>query len=124
MKKILCAIGFLFSFSAFSQPASLDVAGIPDTLKKNASIIKRFEDIVFEVSDIDRATLDVHQIYTIMNEQGKGELLFNQYSSKWLSLDEAEIRVFEAGGKQVAKYKKKDMTTVANGEALIEDGFV
>jgi hypothetical protein len=61
---------------------------------------------------------------TIQNEKGKSELLFNEYTSKIVSLDEATITVYDAFGKQINRYKKKDMRTVASGEGLIDDGYV
>jgi hypothetical protein len=59
-----------------------------------------------------------------MNEEGRGILFFQQYSTKWVTLDEAEIKVYDLAGKTVGKYKKKDMTTVAFGDGLIDDGYV
>src|SRR5205814_5789815 len=45
-------------------------------------------------------------------------------TSKSVSLDEVEIRVYDGNGKQMGKYKKKDMATTIMGEGLIEDGQV
>ena len=39
-----------------------------------------------------------------------------------LSLNDAEIKVYDANGKQLSKHKKKEMSTRAVGEGLIEDG--
>ena len=52
-----------------------DVNSIPESVKKNASVVVRNETIEFEVTDIDRAKLNVHRIVTVINESGE-EALF------------------------------------------------
>ena len=123
MKYIMIAVTLFINVSSFSQLTSFDLNTVPDSVKKKASIIKRYENIVFEVSDIEKATEDVQQIYTVLSEEGKSKLFFYQYSSKWISFEDVEIKVYDANGKQTGKYKKRDMTTVATGEGLIDDGF-
>ena len=123
MKKIIFFL-VCFPITIAKGQSFLQLLTIPDSLKKNASVIKQYENIVFEVTDVDRATLEVQQVFTVMSEEGKNALLFNEYSTKYVSLDEAEIKVYDLAGKVVNKYKKKDMNTVAAGEGLIDDGFV
>src|SRR6476659_8379053 len=122
MKILLATFAILMFVSTTAQTTFLDLIAIPDSVKKRASVIKQSENTVFEVTDIDRATLDAQETYTVMSEEGKGVLFFSQESTKWMTLDEAEIRGFDLMGKQVNKYKKKDMTTVAIGDGLVEDG--
>jgi len=124
MKKIAIGLLCLSIVTAKAQTTFLQLLTIPDSIKKNASVIKQYENIVFEVTDVDRATLEVQQVFTIMSEAGKNALIFNEYSSKFMALDEAEVKVYDLMGKVVNKYKKKDMNTVATGEGLIDDGFV
>lgn len=125
MKKLLLPVVLVLLFdSLMAQLPSYDAASIPEAIKKNASVVKRYEDIVFEVTDIDRATLSVHQVLTVLNENGKRALQFAEYTSRVTFLDDAEIRVYDAHGRQTARYKQKDMVTVATGEGLIEDGKI
>ena len=125
MKITLCLF-ILFSFmhkcyawKIQPKPSLFDTA-----LIKNASVIKNEENILLEITAIDRFTYTVHKVETILSEKGKDELDFVQYTNKYISLENAEIKVFDVWGKQVTKFSKKDMTTVANGEGLIEDGYV
>jgi hypothetical protein len=106
------------------QHSFLSVLNLPDSLKQNASVIKLEEQIHFEVTDIDRAYLRVHKVFTVTSVAGKSALLFNEYSNRVLELVDAEIKVYDAMGKQVNRYKKKDMFTTAVGEGLVEDGYV
>jgi hypothetical protein len=91
---------------------------------QNASVIKNEENILLDITAVDRFTYTVHKVETILNEKGKDELDFVQYTNKYIELDIVEIKVFDESGKPITKFGKKDLTTVANGEGLIEDGHV
>ena len=122
--KISLFTAILFSLSAAAQKVPYSLAAVSETLKNKASIITHLENTDFEVESLDKATLRVHKIFTVMNEGGKNALLFNEYNTRSVSLENAEIHVYDGTGKQVAKYRKKDMSTVAVGEGLVEDGYV
>lgn len=125
MKNILCLILCVsLSVALLCQTISYDLSAIPDSIKKNADVIVQLEKRVFSVEDIDRASLYVHKIYTVTNEDGKRELDFFVETSKFISLADAELKVFDATGRQVSKHKKKDMITHAIGEGLVDDGYV
>ncbi len=105
---LLLIVLVLSSFLIKAQTPSLDVASIPDAIKKNANVVKRYENTFFEITDIDRAYLKVHKIFTVMNENGADELLFVRGSlGKFITLEDVDIKVYDARGKQVAKYKRK-----------------
>jgi hypothetical protein len=113
------------AFIAYSLPAqivSYDLATVPETVKKGADVIKRYEDILFEVTDIDKAFLKVQQVYTVLNADGKNILTFHEYTSKFRALGDVDIKVFDSLGKQLMRYKKKDLSSIAMGDGLIDDG--
>ena len=103
------------------QDIKYDVASIPDSLKKDVAIIKRYERKLFTVTDIDRATFKVHQVFTVLNSTGKDALIFREYGSKFVELTDAEIKVYDARGKQTDRVKKKDFYERAMGSGLIDD---
>src|SRR6187402_1623911 len=122
--------GVLFIFFAAmilasrGQVISYNLATIPDSIKKDAKVIVQSENKIFKIEDINDASLYVHKIYTVVNEDGKDELDFYVTTTKFISLSDAEIKVYDANGKQISKHKKKDMTTHAMGEGLVDDGYV
>jgi hypothetical protein len=124
MKKtiVIAAIAALTAFTAGAQNISYVLSSVAEPVKKNAHVITRYENQVFEVADLDKATLNVHRVVTIVDAEGKDQLHFGQYTSKYVGLDEVEIKVYDAFGKMVNKYKKKDMYTQAVGSGLIEEG--
>jgi hypothetical protein len=125
MKTILMSILFcLVISSGFSQTNIYDASTIPASLKENAHTIKREEKINFEVKDIDLAKLTIHQVYTVLDAEGEYILNFKQYSDEFKKLEDAEIKVFDANGKQVNRYKMKEMKSIATGDGLVVDGKV
>ena len=125
IKKLLFSLFLcLVCISILGQPEHYTLANVPEAIKKNAAVVTLFENINVEVESLDKMNIKTHKIFSVLNEDGKMDLPFHQYSSKFVSLDEAEVRVFDANGKQIEKYKKKDMRMSAVGEGLVEDGYV
>jgi hypothetical protein len=116
---------FLFllvlSGMARAQTINFDVNSIPEELKKNASSVIRLENTEFEVTDIDYATLNIHKIITILNEGGKEALSFEEETDKFVSLANVEIKLYDATGKMIGKYKEKDLNSISIAEGLIDD---
>jgi transglutaminase-like putative cysteine protease len=123
-KNLVIVIAMLAAMPAIAQNISYVLSSVSEPVKKNAHVITRYENQAFEVTDLDRATINVHRVVTIVDARGKREQYFVAHSSKYRSLDDVEIKVYDASGKLFNKYRKKDMSTVASGEGLIEDGFV
>jgi Domain of Unknown Function with PDB structure (DUF3857) len=125
MKKIT---GFLLLlFVALQINAQINIYSaftIPDSLKKNADVVVREEYIKFTIKDINSAKFEAHDVYTILNEQGKWLLNFQEYSDKFDYLDDAEIKVYDAFGVKKNTYSKKEMATESYGSGLVPDGKV
>jgi len=123
-KTIAFFTDILFCAATIGQTGVYSLNIVPETVKKNADVIVRYENIDVDIQGVEKFTMKVDKIFTVLNENAKKELLFEQYTSKNVSIEDAEIKVFDDNGKQTAKYKKKDMGTTAIGEGLIEDGYV
>jgi transglutaminase-like putative cysteine protease len=107
-----------------AQNISYSAATIPAALKEGAHVIKRYEDITFTVKDIDAASYAVHQVYTVLDEEGRSALLFRELTFKLRTIDDVDIKVYDASGKQINKYKKKDLNRFAPQDGLITDGMI
>ena len=125
MKRIIIIV-FCISLTVASwcQLISYNLSAIPDSIKKNAEVIVQSETKIFTLQYIEEATLNVRKIYTVVNEDGKDALTFYVATSKFISLTDAEMKVYDANGRQLSKHKKKDMMTQAMGEGLVDDGYV
>lgn len=126
MKKIIGNLFFscLLCFSAKCQSPQYSLANVPESIKNKASVITHLENYDLEVESLDKASLSVHKIFTVVNEEGKRALMFFEYTTKFITLDDVEIRVYDSTGKQTGKFKKKDMSSTITGEGLIEEGNV
>jgi len=70
-KSIFLLLGISFiTGDIIGQDIKYDVASIPDSLKKDVAVVKRYHNTIFTVNDIDRASLKVHTVYTILNKNG------------------------------------------------------
>ena len=125
MKEILFIIAFYFiQVTTFCQINVLDASTLSSLLKEDAHSVKREETMNFEVYDVDAAKLTVHQVITVLDAEGERELFFYEFSSAFQKLEDVEIKVYDAKGKLVNKYKKKDMQADVAGEGLVDDGIV
>src|SRR5687768_8855470 len=123
MKKIFALVFIaLTSVKGFSQFDIVSMPAIPDSIRKGADVIKRHEEIRFEVTDIDRAKHTVHQVYTVLNSDGDHALIFHEVATKYAVLDEVEIKMYDASGRLINKYKKKDIYKQSDMSGLVEDG--
>src|SRR6266568_5361439 len=118
---LLLSIALLTRWGVYAQTPGYDIAGIPEPVRKNATQVIRSEKIEFEVSAIDRARLTVDKVVTVLGEGGRSALYFMEETDKFISLEDVEIKVFDAAGKNVGKYKQKDLTSLAIADGLIDD---
>lgn len=95
---------------------------IPDSLRKNADMVIREENIKLSVKDKNTARYEVHQVITVLNEQAKRFLYFIQYSDKFHVLDDAEIKTFDLLGNKKNTWSKKEMNSGKYGDELVPEG--
>jgi hypothetical protein len=74
------------------------LSSVPETVKNNADIVVHRENTDVDIQGVEKFTMKVDRIFTVLNENAKADLVFKQYSSKNISLEDAEIKVYDAGG--------------------------
>jgi hypothetical protein len=99
----------------------VDTTAISAQLRKDAYAVKRNEEIVLEVTDIDKMKLHIHRVETVLNEKGKPFLFFAAETDKFRTLDDIEIKIFDNRGTLIKKYKEHDISTTTGVEAFIDD---
>jgi hypothetical protein len=125
MKSILISFFFFFFIiHCFSQINILDASTLDAKIMENAHSVKREEKIDFDVKDIDEAFLHVTQVFTVLDAEGEDALYFIMRSDNFRKLTDAEIKVYDAKGKPVNKYKMKELNSRATGDGLVPDGKV
>lgn len=77
MKKLNITLFLLLVvFYSHAQLNIYSALTIPDSLKKDADMVIREENIKLYIKDKSMARYEVHKVFTVMNEQAKGALFF------------------------------------------------
>jgi len=102
------------------------VSKISPSLMKGAHVVKRMEEIRFEISSLNRAKLYEKFALTVLDENGDDyAVLFRRYD-KLRSIESIEGRLFDANGNKLKSLKKGDVEdrSGVSGESLMEDARV
>ncbi|MEO5647231.1 MAG: DUF3857 domain-containing protein [Chitinophagaceae bacterium] len=116
---ILCTL--VLQIAAFAQVNIYDSRTLSPELTKGASSVKRMEVIKFTINSAGSGNYKMKQVITVLDANGKDELDFYQYSDKFRHLVDAEIKVYDATGKELNKYRQREMKTTAPNQEHISD---
>ncbi len=124
MKKCFFIITLLaFSVKIFANDGNYAVSKIPSSLMKNAHVIKRMEEVKYEILSLNKAKLYQKFVLTILDENGDDyAVLFKRYD-KLRSIQSIEGRLYDANGNKIKSLKKGDVEDKSgvSGESLMED---
>src|SRR6476661_5189814 len=130
MKRIIsCWLIFAISATCSGQavsPSLYSAAGIPDSMKQRVDGVYRLDEQYLQIKSRSRYISKEHQIFTILNESGSSHLKHYEGIDKFHSIPDIEIRMYNAAGVEVKRYKKRDFTTQAayDGVTLVSDDKV
>lgn len=121
MKNIIKLIVLLIPFCTTAQ--KYNILLIPDSLTKNADVVKRYDETRIEIKDAGKAKLFQKHAYTILNEGGDK---YANYVSRYDKFDEInyiEGTLYDASGKDLKSVKKKDISDESGTgeESLMSD---
>jgi hypothetical protein len=123
MKKINASLLLIIiTFYCQAQVNIYSALTIPDSLKRDADVVVREENIKLSVKDKNTAWYNVHKVFTVLNENAKSYLSFIQYSDKFHVLDEAEIKLYDLMGNKKNTWSKKEMNSGKYGDELVPEG--
>ncbi len=103
----------LFAFIAFSTNAlaqNYDVSLIPDSLKKNADAVTRFDETRVVIKSLSKAVVTHKYAITILNEDGNRFARYQNSYDKQQSLESISGHLYDASGKELKSVKKKDIS--------------
>jgi transglutaminase-like putative cysteine protease len=116
------AIVLLLSATGYSNEPSYPVTAIPQQLLKNADVVKRMEEMKFEIISAGETVLHEKYAFTILNENGAEHASFSEWYDQLRSISYIEGSLYDAAGKLVRKLKSKDIQDVSNvGDNLMDD---
>lgn len=99
------------------------VSAIPADLRKNAHVVKRMEQISFEIINTGEAILKKKYAVTILDENGDRQAGFEEYYDKLHEIRNIEGSLYDADGKELKRLKNRQIIDVtgADDNNLIDD---
>ena len=107
MRNILILCIFILPAGSWAQ--SYNVLLIPDSLKKNADVVSRYEEYVMEIKSPGKATVKNHRVYTVLGEKAEGYGQFVADYDKFTSINSAVCTLYDAFGKEIKHVKKNTL---------------
>ncbi|TKK71951.1 DUF3857 domain-containing protein [Ilyomonas limi] len=115
---LLMALGCLNILKA----QDYNVALIPDSLKANADVVKRTEELHVIIKDEGKAIIKHKYAITVFNESGDEYAMYANSYRKMESLYDIDGNLYDAAGKRLKSVKKKDIADVSGDEeSLVSD---
>lgn len=124
MRTFLLLLLVCSGLSGFSQNYSTDL--ISDSLKKNANVVKRAEELRVIIKSPSKAVVKHKYALTILNESGSKEAAYTNYYNKRRSIESISGHLYDAAGRELKSVKKKDIGDYSGTDdiSLITDNRV
>jgi hypothetical protein len=126
MKIKLAICGVLVGLTGQVSAQSYSVALIPDSLKKDARAVIREEEMILEIKSPEKALLKRHLVITVLDENADGYGGYASGYGKFTSINSISGTLYDASGKEVKRFKKKDMedhSYIAESELMDDERY-
>lgn len=103
-----------------------NVDKIPAELSKNASVVVRMEERIFDLKNISHATMTYKTAITILNKNGEEASSMQEYYDKFSSIYNLKAVMYDAKGNKLKEYKSsdfKDKSATSDG-TIYDDGRI
>jgi hypothetical protein len=115
---------FLTCFFANAGDIKYPVSSIPENLKKNANVVKRMEESVFEILSTKETRLHYKYALTILNENGDKHSTFSELYDNLRHVGSVEGYLYDDNGNLIKKMKNKDLSDISAVDGLIDDNRI
>ncbi len=86
------------------------VSAIPDSLKENADMVVRLEEMSYVINAIGKTISYERHVYTILNEKGEYYATYKTlYNNKSVFINSVNGYLYDASGKEQKHFREKDM---------------
>ncbi len=116
MKRWISIAACMLPFMLAAQSYNVDL--VPDSLKKDADAIKRFEELRVVIKGINKAVIKHKYAITVLNEAGDSYAQYENSYSKLQSLSDIDGNLYDASGKRLKNVKKKDIADVSYDDQM------
>ncbi|SRX54614.1 DUF3857 domain-containing protein [Aequorivita sp. CIP111184] len=112
MKKIFCLAMLFCSASIFSQK-DYSIKSIPKELTESSNSVLIDELVEIDVTDIGKMKEKAHRVIAVFNKLGDEDTNLYEYYNENSRVKDIEVRIFNAAGKEIEHFKKKDFMDVS-----------
>ncbi len=124
MKKILCFVFLICTAHIYSQK-DYSIASIPKELTEYSNSVLIDELVEIDVTDINKMKEKTHRVIAILNKLGDGDARLYEYYDSNSRVKNVEVRIYNAFGKEIEHFKKKDFMDVSRtGSSMYADSRV
>lgn len=117
---VLVLVAF-FPICLFAQ--EYQVSLIPDSLKENANVVKRYEELKVIIKSSAKAVVKHKYAITVLNQNGDDYATYYNAYTKLISLSDISGKLYDASGKLIRSIKKKDIAdmSISDDVSLLSD---
>lgn len=108
-KFLFTVITLVVAFTAVAGDGDYAVSKIPEALMKNADVVKRAEEMRFEIIDPGKSKLYHKYVLTILNEKGDKYAMAYEFYDKIREVKSIEGMLYDANGIKIKSLKKSDI---------------
>ncbi|MEZ4883012.1 MAG: DUF3857 domain-containing protein [Flavobacteriaceae bacterium] len=124
MKTIFCLAFLLCSPYIYSQK-DYSIASINKELTEFSNSILIDEMVEIDVTDINKMKTKTHRVMAVLNKMGDGDVNLREYYDDNSRVKNIEVWIYDAFGKELEHFKKKDFVDVSRtGISIYSDDRV
>lgn len=99
---------------------------IPEELKQNSDAVVRSNELIVTISSLTKLEVQTKRVVTVLNENGNADIGAYAYYSTDRKIKSINAKIFDATGKEIKRYGKKDFNDVSavDGGSLYTDSRV
>jgi len=112
MKKFLCLTLLLCSVHIYSQK-DYSIASINKELTKYSNSVLIDELVEIDVTDINKMKTKTHRVLAVLNKMGDDDVQLREYYDDNSSVKNIEVWIYDAFGKELEHFKKKNFVDVS-----------
>lgn len=123
MRTFSLLICLFFSYASWAYEGTYATALINASLLKKANVIKRVEEVHFDIRSLKNTTLTYKYALTILNEKGDKHAYFVEWYDKLREISSIEGTLYDAAGKLIKKLKPKEVQDLSGVDniSLMDD---
>lgn len=121
LKAFITAFVWFGGFVTLSAQMDFSVSSIPDSLKKNAHSVTRFDNETTEYGSLKSGVLKESYAITILDDKGEDRAHFTFSGDVYNVLKSFSAKVYDAQGKLLKKYNKSNLMTSEYSNDLASD---